>query len=106
LGLIKYRNDNGTYCYINSSSQQNIKTESKYLQIIKNNIIKIDVALNIVVIKCYIGMAQAVCASIDEMNWNKNIIGTLAGDDTIFLVAKSERNAKFFEMDIKCILEE
>ncbi|HBL40154.1 MAG TPA: arginine repressor, partial [Ruminococcaceae bacterium] len=39
--------------------------------------------------KCFPGMAQAVCAAIDSMEIN-GIVGTLAGDDTIFAACRSE----------------
>ena len=38
-------------------------------------------------------MAQAVCASMDAMHW-QNFVGTLAGEDTIFIVCRSEAAAQ------------
>ena len=46
-------------------------------------------AMNDVVVKCYPGTANAACAVIDRMNF-KEIVGTLAGDDTIFIITSSE----------------
>ena len=51
-----------------------------------------DFAINTVVIKCYTGMAQAVCAKLDSANFDL-VVGTIAGDDTIFVVLKSEQSA-------------
>ena len=45
----------------------------------------VDHALNTVVVKCHTGMAQAVCAKLDKLGLD-NVVGTLAGDDTIFIL--------------------
>ena len=44
------------------------------------------------VIKCFTGMANAVCAALDTLHWS-GVVGTLAGDDTIFMVMRDEQNA-------------
>jgi transcriptional regulator of arginine metabolism len=48
--------------------------------------------MNTVVIKCHNGMAQAVCASIDSMQLS-DVVGTIAGDDTIFILMRTEQKA-------------
>ena len=52
----------------------------------------ISAAQNMLVIRCMTGMAQAVCASLDSMHW-PGFVGTLAGDDTIFIVCRTEVDA-------------
>lgn len=49
-------------------------------------------AKNIVVIKTLTGMAQAVAYSLDSME-NNDIVGSIAGDDTIFCVTRDDKNA-------------
>ncbi len=51
-----------------------------------------DYANNMVVIKCYNGMANAACAVLDAMN-HEGVVGTLAGDDTIFVLMRDEKMA-------------
>ena len=46
-----------------------------------------------VLVKCYSGMANAACEVFDALKW-KNVVGTLSGDDTFLIVARSERDAK------------
>ena len=48
---------------------------------------KVDYAGNICVIKCSPGLAGAACATIDSMNVHE-VVGTIAGDDTIFVACK------------------
>ena len=52
----------------------------------------IDKAQNIVVVKTLSGMANAVCAALDTIG-NSYIVGTLAGDDTIFIACRSDDSA-------------
>ena len=52
-----------------------------------------DMAQNILVIKTVAGMASAVCAALDAMKWNE-IVGSIAGDDTIMCACKSSELAE------------
>ena len=49
--------------------------------------------MNIVVVKCFTGMANAVCSKLDTAGYQE-IVGTIAGDDTIFLLMRSEEDAE------------
>ena len=49
------------------------------------------------------GMAQGVCAALDAMHW-EGIVGTLAGDDTIFIIARTENNAVSLVTEFKRLL--
>lgn len=64
----------------------------KFQNIMKDSVVNIKLAQNIVVIKCFSGMAQAACAAIDVLN-KPEIIGTIAGDDTIFIAAEDNKKA-------------
>ncbi|NLL02972.1 MAG: arginine repressor [Clostridiales bacterium] len=65
----------------------------KYYTILSGAVISVDYAVNTSVIKCYAGMAMAACAAIDSMEW-EGVVGTLAGDDTIFVLCRTEQAAK------------
>lgn len=67
----------------------------KFKTILGHSIAGIDYAGNLVVMKTYAGMAQASAAAIDSMNIN-NILGTVAGDDTILIVVRTESEAAEF----------
>ena len=47
---------------------------------------------NVVLVKCYSGMANAACELFDAMSW-ENVVGTLSGDDTFFVLMRSEAAA-------------
>ena len=52
-----------------------------------------DYAGHIVLVKCYNGMASAACELFDSLQWS-TVVGTLAGDDTFFVLARTERDAR------------
>lgn len=91
LSLIKIVSSDGVYKYdIPSSIKDRGKSPNELLKsIFKEAVVSVNFAQNIVVIKCHVGMAQAVCAKLDNAEFNA-VVGTLAGDDTIFVVLKSE----------------
>ena len=91
LRLIKAPSPDGGYRY--STATENAKdSAAKFYTLLSDSAVSIDCAGNIAVIKCLTGMAQAVCASMDTMSWN-NIVGTLSGDDTIFVLTRTESSA-------------
>ena len=45
-----------------------------------------------VLVKCYSGMANAACEMFDSMHW-ENVVGTLSGDDTFFILMRTEEAA-------------
>ena len=49
-------------------------------------------------------MANAVCAAIDSMNLNE-ILGSIAGDDTIFILCRSEETAALFTNKLRTMLD-
>lgn len=94
LQLVKRIGDGGKSVY----SVSTMLPESgiaQYSSIIEGAIVSTDYAQNICVIKTHSGMANAACASIDSMNWN-GVVGTLAGDDTFFVVCRDEDSARRF----------
>ena len=60
----------------------------KYVRVLKEGYISMDMAQNILVIKTVAGMAGAVCASLDAMQLYE-IVGSIAGDDTIMCAIRS-----------------
>ncbi len=86
LRLIKRSGRGGSYHYEMPGDMQSDRN------IFFDVVTKVDYAVNTVVIKCRNGMAQTACAALDGMEYNK-IVGTLAGDDTIFVLMRTENDA-------------
>ena len=66
---------------------------AKYMGVLKDGIVSIECAGNIIVIKTISGMAMAVGAALDAVN-HEEIIGTIAGDDTLMCVVKNADNCQ------------
>ena len=66
----------------------NTDFSQKYLNILKNGFISMDMAQNILVVKTVTGMAMAVATTIDAMAFN-SVLGCIAGDDTIMIAVRT-----------------
>lgn len=93
LRLVKVADTDGNYHYEVSKPAEKAVDFSKFYSIFTASVYKVDYANNLVVVKCYTGMAQAVCATMDELDF-QGIVGTVSGDDTILIVMRDERGAK------------
>ena len=65
----------------------------KYVNVLKEGFVSIDMAQNILVVKTVSGMAMAVAAAIDAMKYPA-IVGTIAGDDTIMMAVRTVEDTK------------
>lgn len=90
LKLTKVSTRNGGQKYIALSHEEQQVSE-KVIRVFKDAFVSMDYAGNIVVIRTLVGMGNAVAAAIDAFNIQE-IIGTLAGDDTIFCLVKHEEH--------------
>ena len=91
LRLIKALGADGRYHYTTDRPQKQPELP-KFHSLFDHAVLSVDHAENMLVIKCASGIAQGVCASLDAMQW-KSIVGTLAGDDTIFCVMRTSADA-------------
>ena len=87
LRLVKAMSPSGQYRYMAGAGQGD-EYLAKFYTIFSGSVISVDYAGNTCVVKCYAGMAQAACAAIDAMHF-EGIVGTLAGDDTIFVLCRT-----------------
>lgn len=88
LQLRKKRNAAGQSCYTKTPI-----TQAVHSNLLADVVVKIDYAMNTVVITCHAGSAQAACAVLDRLQMPE-IVGTIAGDDTIFMLTRSETSAR------------
>ena len=91
LKLTKIPSENGKQRYALHQHNENGMSE-KYIRVLREGYLSMDMAQNILVIKTVAGMASAVCAALDAMKWNE-IVGSIAGDDTIMCAIRSVDDA-------------
>lgn len=104
LHLIKEPAGGGKYRYAVSSQRTRLNVADKLRSICRESITSIDSAQNIVVIKTMSGLANAAGAALDSMSIPE-IVGSLAGDDTLFLVMRDSASARNFCEDIHTLLK-
>ncbi len=77
----------------------------KYIRVLKDGFVSMDMAQNILVVKTVSGMAMAVAAAIDAMKL-KEIVGSIAGDDTIMMAVRTVEDTQTVMAKISGVLEE
>ena len=99
LKLVKGMSAKGIYKYVRPETKKstNIPILNSALT---ESVIKIEAAGNIVVVKTYPGMANALAVCVDSLE-KPHIVGSVAGDDTILLVVKSEEVAREVSKELK-----
>lgn len=101
LKLIKTPAASGQYkySYVNNDAED---FSGKFFSILSHSVTSVDYAGNMAVVKCYAGMANAACAAMDSLEV-ENVVGTLAGDDTIFVLCRNEESAAYLKQYIEKI---
>ena len=104
LDLVKVAMPDGAYKYVVSHvSRKNPRNTGLLGHSIVDTVVSITCAQNIIVLKTTPGMAQAVAISIDRIN-DSDILGCVAGDDTIFVATHDSETAQSVSNKIKRLL--
>lgn len=85
--------------------QEEAQPGDKYIRVLREGFVSMDMAQNILVIKTVSGMAMAVAAAIDTMRL-KEIVGSIAGDDTIMMAVRTVEETKVLMEKIRSMLKE
>nr|MBQ8253321.1 arginine repressor [Lachnospiraceae bacterium] len=103
LKLSKVPVGNGHQKYV-MLHQDEKHLSAKYVNVLKEGFVSMDMAQNILVVKTVSGMAMAVAAAIDAMKYPE-IVGSIAGDDTIMMAIRSVEDTKSIMNQIMLLLE-
>lgn len=93
LKLTKVSASGGRQKYI-LLRQEGENLEDKYSRVFRDGFVSMDMAQNILVIRTVSGMAMAVAAALDAMKFPE-VVGCIAGDDTIFAAVRSVEETQF-----------
>lgn len=104
LCIIKELTALGTYRYTPTSRSQSSTFSARLNTIFRECITTYDYAQNMIVIKTIPGLASAAASAIDAMNMSV-VVGTLAGDDTVFIVMRDTNSAAVFCGEIRNLLD-
>jgi len=104
MKLTKISTSNGKQKYVALNDNTEDLSE-KYVRVLKDGYVSMDMAQNILVIKTVSGMAGAVCASLDAMNIHE-IVGSIAGDDTIMCAIRTTEDTIAIMKRLRKIVEQ
>ena len=103
LKLVKDHDAEGNYRYVcNTGAANDVHPIGHYRDILSNSVKSVQYSMNDVVIKCSNGMASSVCVAIDSI-FSAYMLGSIAGDDTIFIITSDETTAMQLADSIKNI---
>ena len=91
LNLVKGISPRGIYRYTVPAKKE--KNGVKFSRVMADSVVSVDYACNMIVVKTYPGMASAVATCIDSWSMPE-IVGSIAGDDAVFLVVRDEARAE------------
>ncbi len=101
LRLTKVSSTGGVYKYVIPKEEKRVA--AKFNSTLTESITHVDCALNQLVLKTYPGMAAAVAVGIDSLNIAE-ILGCVAGDDTIIVICRSVESAEGLAENIKHLI--
>ncbi len=103
LQLTKGAGKNGRlhYCV---GSKDGMDLSKKYRRVLQDAFVSMDVSLNIMVIKTVSGMAMAAAAALDSLDWTE-VLGCIAGDDTVMVVIRQVEDAPMLRKKIDDIVK-
>ena len=103
LGLVKTLSSNNKYKYTSVKSKD-IRVSEKHLNVFREAVITIVSANNLVIVKTLSGSANAVGMVIDQLHFPE-MLGSVAGDDTLLIIGKSNEDAYILNQKLLGIIE-
>ncbi len=88
LKLTKVTSENGKQKYAMIKGHGSMQSADKFIRVLCDGLVSMDMAQNILVIKTVSGMAMAVAAALDSFHL-EGVVGSIAGDDTIMCAIKT-----------------
>ncbi|MCR4688785.1 MAG: arginine repressor [Saccharofermentans sp.] len=103
LGIIKITmpNNNTKYAVLDRTGDV---APGRLLSVFANSLVSVKAAMNIIVIKTLPGMAQAAASALDSIHL-ENCVGTIAGDDTVFVAATGVSEAEALVKTIRDMMD-
>lgn len=104
LRLVKKQSESGKSIYTKNSDTSFSDIDSRFAIIFQKCVTSIEYAVNNIVIKTLPGMAQAAGAAVDSMDFPE-VVGSIAGDDTVMMVVRSEESARKLVYKLRAMTE-
>ena len=102
LQLQKVHTGKGRQKYV-PAAEDTLNLSGKYKRVLKDVFVSMDVSGNIIVMHTISGMAMAAAAALDSLDWGE-LLGCIAGDDTIFCVLRTPEDEEIFRNHMNEVL--
>ena len=104
LRIVKSQDENGIYRYhIAKKSGESTRDKNHFEEMFGKSCTGVVYSMNTVVVKCYAGMASSACVALENL-FSDLILGSLAGDDTIFAITSGEKASQLLTEKIKNLI--
>lgn len=104
LGIVKLRDSDGIYRYaMPKRSTDTVRDRNHFEEMFAHSCTDVIYSMNTVIIKCYAGMASSACVSLDHL-FGDTVLGSLAGDDTVFAITAGEQESSRLCSKLKKLL--
>lgn len=104
MRILKIMLPGRVYKYV-APKTEDTKVNDKLNSMLSQCIVRVDFALNIVVVKTLPGTAQTAAAAVDSFELEE-VVGTIAGDDTFMIIARDEKGAQYLTNKFKRYMPE
>ena len=104
MKLTKQVTEDGKSKYVYTTADSDVM-QDKYVSVLKAGFVSMDLAQNILVMKTVSGMAMALAAALDALNFPQ-VVGCIAGDDTIMISIKNNEEAVEIMEEIQNLMNE
>lgn len=104
LRIVKSQDRNGVYRYhVAGKNNDSLRDRNHFEEMFSKSCIDVVYSMNTVIVKCYAGMASSVCVALEHL-FSDIILGSLAGDDTIFAITAGENDSVILTEKIKKLI--
>ena len=104
LRIVKAQDREGIYRYqVAAKSNDAVRDNNHFEEMFSKSCTDVIYSMNTVIIKCYAGMASSVCVALEHL-FGDLILGSLAGDDTIFAITSGENASVALVKKIKKLI--
>lgn len=100
MNLSKLPAGNGRQKYVILKQEHELLADNKYIRVLRDGFVSMDMAQNILVMRTVSGMAMAVAAALDAIHFGE-VVGCIAGDDTIMVAVRSVEDTKILMEKIR-----
>ena len=104
LRIVKTQDKNGIYRYIISAKGNDARRDRNHLEeMFAHACTDVVYSMNTVIVKCYAGMASSACVALEQL-YSELILGSLAGDDTVFAITSGETDSILLTENLKKLI--